>query len=401
MGAATVNPATALSMTIGLQPDSNAEAVLFLSPYVTDEGSGGGLVGRMNLACLRKFAPQTIAFALSNKPSTADYTCINAPRNKLTTALCNMVGLAGRLTPSGFLRSIREILRWRPKIVFLDSSSLGWLALLSRILSPRTHVVVFFYNIEFDFQMSRSRHEGRGYWLSAIAEYINEQLSVMAAHTLLMLTPGDSQRARELYGRGADELTPVSLGDDLSVGGLESEKPVSDAVLFVGSNFFANREAAAYLVEQLAPALARRGKTQIWIAGNAFNQADWHGELPANVRALGRVEDLTALYREASAFVAPIFSGAGMKVKVAEALMHGCPVIGSRFALMGYVDGVSRPHLMVASSVDDYVQSIAECRSQRQSLGQAARQDFADRFSFSAAARRMKAILERRAASHQ
>jgi polysaccharide biosynthesis protein PslH len=388
-------------MATGSQPDSNAKTVLFLSPYVTDEGSGGGLVGRMNLACLREFAPQTIAFALSNKPSTADYTSINAPRNKLATALCNMVGLAGRLTPTGMLRSIREIWRWRPKVMFLDSSSLGWLALWSRMLSPRTHVVVFFYNIEFDFQLSRSRHEGWGYWLSAVAEYINERLSIMAAHTLLMLTHDDSQRARELYGRGADELTPVSLGDDLSAGDLESENAASDAVLFVGSNFFANREAATYLVEQLAPALARRGETQIWIAGNAFNQADWHGELPANVRPLGRVEDLTALYREASAFVAPIFSGAGMKVKVAESLMHGCPVIGSPFALKGYVDGVSRPHLMTASSVEDYLQSIAECRSHRQRLGRAARQDFADRFSFSAASQRMKKVLERRVASHQ
>ena len=52
------------------------------------------------------------------------------------------------------------------------------------------------------------------YWLSAIAEYVNERLSVMTAHTLLMLTQDDSQRAHQLYGRGADDLTPVALGDD-------------------------------------------------------------------------------------------------------------------------------------------------------------------------------------------
>ncbi len=388
-------------MATGSPSDSNADAVLFLSPYVTDEGSGGGLVGRMNLACLLQFAPQTVAFALSNKPSSADYTCIGAPPSKLATALCNLVGLAGRLTPSGLLRSIREIVRRRPAVLFLDSSSLGWLALLSRVLCPRTHVVVFFYNIEFDFQMSRSRHEGRGYWLSALTEYLNERLSVRYAHTLLMLTPDDSRRAKELYGRGADELAPVSLAEDLDAqrGQAQSETPAADAVLFVGSNFFANREAAAYLVEQLAPALARRGDTQIWIAGNAFTRSDWNGELPANVRVLGRVEDLTALYREACAFVAPIFSGAGMKVKVAESLMHGCPVIGSPFALKGYIDGVSRPHLMAASSIEDYLQSIAECRSNQPILRQAARQDFADRFSFSAASRRMMHLLERRVAS--
>jgi polysaccharide biosynthesis protein PslH len=388
-------------MATGSPSDGSAETALFLSPYVTDEGSGGGLVGRMNLACLRQFAPQTAAFALSNKPSGADYTCIGAPPGKVATALCNALGLAGRLTPSGLLRSIREIVRRRPKVLFLDSSSLGWLALLSRVFCPRTHVVVFFYNIEFDFQMSRSRHEGRGYWLSAVAEYLNERLSVRNAHTLLMLTPDDSLRAKELYGRGADELAPVSLGNDLGAqyANAQSETPAANAVLFVGSNFFANREAAAYLVEQLAPALARCGDTQVWIAGNAFTRSDRKGELPANVRALGRVEDLTALYREACAFVAPIFSGAGMKVKVAEALMHGCPVIGSPFALKGYLDGVSRPHLMAASSIEDYLQAIDECRCKRLILQRTARQDFADRFSFSAASRRMSSLLERRVAS--
>jgi polysaccharide biosynthesis protein PslH len=389
-------------MTTGSQSDSSAETIVFLSPYVADEGSGGGLVGRMNLACLRQLAPKTIAFALSNKPSTENYNSISAPSSKLATALCNLIGLTGRLTPAGLLRSVREILRWRPAVVFLDSSSLGWLALLTRILCPRTHVIVFFYNIEFDFQVSRSRHEGRGYWLSAVAEYVNERLSVMTAHSLLMLTPEDSQRAHELYGRGADALTPVALGGD----GLDAAsaprangESASDAVLFVGSNFFANREAATYLVEQLAPALARRGDTQIWIAGNAFDPSDWHGDLPANVRALGRIEDLTSLYRDAAAFVAPIFSGAGMKVKVAESLMHGCPVIGTPFALRGYLDGVSRPHLIAASCVEDYLQAIDACKAQRRCLRQGARQDFVERFSFPAAALRMKAILERRNAS--
>ena len=388
-------------MTTGSQTDTSAEAVVFISPYLTDQGSGGGLVGRMNLACLRHAAPRTVALALSNRPSTANYTSIGAPRNTYATALCNMLGLAGRLTPAGLLRYICEILRSRPAVVFLDSSSLGWLALLARILLPRAHVIVFFYNIEFDFQMSRSRHEGRRYWLSAIAEYINERISVMSAHTLLMLTQDDSRRALQLYGRGADDLTPVALGNDLHAAGADWDRDEdgSDAVLFVGSNFFANREAAAFLVGQLAPALGQRGATQVWIAGNAFNRSDWHEEIPANVRILGRVEDLTALYRKAAAFVAPIFSGAGMKVKVAESLMHGCPVIGTPFALRGYVDGVSRRHLLTASSVDDYLQSIDACKSQRKSLGREARQDFSDRFSFPAAARRLKTILERRIAS--
>ena len=35
-------------------------------------------------------------------------------------------------------------------------------------------------------------------------------------------------------------------------------------------------------------------------------------------------------------YVAPVFSGAGMKVKIAEALMYGIPIIASPHALIGY-----------------------------------------------------------------
>ena len=401
MGTAIVTLAIALAMTTGSRSDGAANAFVFLSPYVADQASGGGLVGRMNLACLRQAAPLTAAFALSNEPSTTNYTSIGAPRNTYTTALCNLLGLAGRLTPVGLLRCMRAILRWRPAVVFIDSSSLGWVALLSRVLSPRSHLVVFFYNIEFDFQIARSCREGRRYWLSAVAEYINERLSVMSGHTLLMLTQDDSRRAHQLYGRGADDLTPVALVDGACATQSmhDTEGSSSNAILFVGSNFYANREAATFLVRRLAPILQRRGGTQVWIAGNGFTPSDWQGELPSNVRMLGRVENLTTLYREATAFVAPIFSGAGMKVKVAESLMHGCPVIGTPLALRGYIDGVSAPHLLTASTDEEYLRAIETCRSRRQDLGRKAREDFVDRFSFPVAARRLRMILERRIAS--
>lgn len=41
-------------------------------------------------------------------------------------------------------------------------------------------------------------------------------------------------------------------------------------------------------------------------------------------------------FRHALAYVAPILSGAGMKVKVAEALSYGLTVFGTPHALLGY-----------------------------------------------------------------
>lgn len=339
--------------------------------------------------------PEMQALALSRAPSGDGFIALGNPGGPVATALCNLAMLAGRLTPGTLLQVIRRIRAKRPDLLFLDSSSLGWVALLTRGLAPRTKVVSFFHNVEFDFQLERCRAEGYRYLLTAVAEYVNESLTARAAHALVTLTSEDAQRVAELYGRQVDCLWPVCLSD---AGGAQvpaNPVPRDDAVLFVGSDFFANREAVNFLLTQVAPALARRGNTRIRIVGKGFSRAEWTGDIPANVDMLGRIPDLTESYKQAFAFVAPIFSGAGMKVKVAEALMHGLPVIGTPLALRGYIDdSKSLPHLLVAATVEDFVAAIEACRCAPPDWYANARIDFEQRFSRTAAERRMRSLLE-------
>ena len=50
----------------------------------------------------------------------------------------------------------------------------------------------------------------------------------------------------------------------------------------------------------------------------------------------GRVEDLSPYYERATLVIGPIFEGAGMKVKTAEALSYGKVFIGTDESLIGY-----------------------------------------------------------------
>jgi glycosyltransferase involved in cell wall biosynthesis len=340
------------------------------------------------------------ALALSRAASSEGFTTIGNPGGPWVTALCNLALLAGRLTPAALLRVIQRILASRPDVVFLDTSSLGWVALLTRWLAPKTRVICFFHNVEFDFQRERSRSEGRRYLLSAAAEYVNEWLSVRSAHRLLTLTGEDAQRVTRLYGRRPDHLWPVCLSDAQFEVELPAPELRDDAVLFVGSGFFANREAVAFLLYQVAPALAKRGNTRIRIAGSGFSRAEWQGDIPPNVDLLGRVPNLTACYRQARAFVAPVFSGAGMKVKVAEALMYGLPVIGSPLALRGYVEkDRDTPHLIEADTPESFVEAIEACFNASRSLYALARADFVYRFSSEAGNKRTQILMEQILAS--
>lgn len=387
-------------MTTGSRPEAVGRSALFVAPFLTDPDSGGGLVSRMNLACLRHAVPRVEALALSRTPSREGFTSIGNPGGPWATALCNLALLAGRLTPAALLRVMRHIRASRPDVVFLDSSSLGWIALLTRWLVPETKVICFFHNVEFDFQRERSRAEGRRYLLSAAAEYVNEWLNVRSAHSLLTLTDEDAQRVTGLYGRGPDHLWPVCLSDTREEAELPGPELRDNAVLFVGSGFFANREAVAFLLDQVAPALAKRGDTRITIAGSGFSRAEWQGDIPANVDLLGRVPDLTTCYRKARAFVVPVFSGAGMKVKVAEALMYGLPVIGSPLALRGYVEKHREtPHLIEAVTPESFVQAIEAISNASRSLYTSARADFEYRFSSEAGKERTRILMEQLLAS--
>jgi glycosyltransferase involved in cell wall biosynthesis len=372
---------------------------IFVSPYLADGSTGGGLVSRMNLQLLQKISSVTHAFALSNNKSVAEYTCIGAPTGKWATALCNLFAIAGRLKPATIITILRHLRTERPDLLFLDSSSLGWLALLCRIMSPDTHIIGFFHNIEFDFQLERSRAEGRQYWLAALAEYISERLITRFSNRLMMFTREDSSRALQLYRRAADLLAPVVLNDTFADIGAPAENPSAavTGILFVGSNFFANRQAVQFLLEQLAPRIKSHPTMEIWIAGSGFSPQAWPGDIPANVRMYGRVDDLGALYRSAAVVAVPVISGAGMKVKVAEALMHGCPVIGTPLALRGYLDdsNTSHRHLRTASTPDEYATAIQFVLNHHAQLRREARLDYEQRFSVPAGEQRLRQLLAR------
>jgi succinoglycan biosynthesis protein ExoO len=68
---------------------------------------------------------------------------------------------------------------------------------------------------------------------------------------------------------------------------------------------------------------------------------------------VGEVEDLTVEYRRAGVVVVPLRSGSGLKVKLVEALNHGCPVVTTAMGAQG-LDGIEPPPFEVADTADRF-----------------------------------------------
>jgi hypothetical protein len=75
-----------------------------------------------------------------------------------------------------------------------------------------------------------------------------------------------------------------------------------------------------------------------------------------NVNFLGKVENLTDLYMNSRAVIAPIFLGSGMKTKVAEAASYGKVTFGTEEAFEGY-ENYEKIGIL-CSKADDFIEKI-------------------------------------------
>jgi len=108
-------------------------------------------------------------------------------------------------------------------------------------------------------------------------------------------------------------------------------KPVLkiEKIVFVGAcNFWPNLEAIEIIKQRIAPRLR---DIEFIIVGKGCKP-----QKEGNITIIGEVKELEPILKEASAFIAPILSGRGIKTKVLTYFLYQKPVIGTSLAFRGY-----------------------------------------------------------------
>jgi glycosyltransferase involved in cell wall biosynthesis len=155
--------------------------------------------------------------------------------------------------------------------------------------------------------------------------------------------------------------------ESVAAGRAPSEPPL---FLFVG-NFVhpPNRDAARLLAERIAPEVRRTlSDATFALAGPAPPEELRELDGRDGVRVTGFVPDLTELLTRATAFVAPIFSGAGMRVKILEAMAAGLPVVSTPLGLSG-IGGRQGESWIEAGSVAEIAAAAVELAGDRERVG--------------------------------
>lgn len=298
-------------------------------------------------------------------------------------------GFIDGLSPGSISQASALVQKHRIHQVFIDGSNFGEFARAIKESKPGIEVTTFFHNVEarFFWGAVKASKSVRSIGVM-LANYLAERKAVKYSDNIICLNERDSRLLERTYGRCATHIAPMSMDDRYEdIEDRSDRAAMCNYALFVGGDFYANSRGAAWFAENVAPFL----DLKTVLVGRGLEK--YRGELEAHdkVEVIGEVESLARWYRDANFVVAPIFDGSGMKTKVAEALMHGKKIIGTKDAFTGY-EAIIDQAGFVCETAEDFIDAASRIEV-RGNFDRGLREIFEQNFSYGAAKARLQRIL--------
>lgn len=239
---------------------------------------------------------------------------------------------------------------------------------------PR-HRIVDFDDVVSSFFLQRSRHaqsilERLFLTVLARSRRNSEDQAVGQWDRVLLCGEGDANTIRARNPRFANRIGVVTNVFDTSnikpqpnselyasLAQASAQGPVR--LLFVGLlNYHPNTDAVMVLADLLHP-LLRHAKRDvaITIAGRSAPESVRAACARVGFRLVENAPDLTPLYRETHAVIAPIRFGSGSRLKILEAWCHGKPLIATGMAMEG-IDLATQDHFYQADTPQDMLEAL-------------------------------------------
>ena len=213
--------------------------------------------------------------------------------------------------------------------------------LVKSIQRKNKKVMVRVHNIERDYAYNIFKNNKNLInYLRYLSFKTNEKKVMKQADGLVFLTRTDVVRAKNKYDimKSKIFLNPMCIKKNI-VNKLPMSSKIS--VLITGSlNYTPNEKGIIWFIKKVWKRILKiKGQKDICliIAGsNPHKKLKKMIESTKNVQLIDTPDEMSVYFELADLYIAPIFDGAGMKVKVGEALSYGIPVVGTSCALVGY-----------------------------------------------------------------
>lgn len=217
--------------------------------------------------------------------------------------------------------------------IVLDFTKLDYV--LDRIGEKK--LIVKVHNVEYDYAKKDFlvNHSLRKLLIFLFSKKQEEKILKRADH-IFALTESDKVRLASLYGEGIQEkisINPVCLYPKENT--VKKKGEVLN-ILITGSLWFGeNANGVEWFIRNVFSNISFPVK--LVVAGaNPNEKLRSLIEKYDNIELIDTPESMDQYFNDCDVVVAPVFNGAGMKVKVAEALSYGRPVVCTKHAAIGY-----------------------------------------------------------------
>ena len=129
-------------------------------------------------------------------------------------------------------------------------------------------------------------------------------------------------------------------------------------LLFVGSlDYKPNIEAVTFIRQILWPVLKRQDSS-ICVAGRGPSDQLKNQLREDGIILIANAENLSDVYAKSQIAIIPLFSGSGSRLKIAEALIHGLPVVSSHTGAEGYPTFQEGLYRTECTPITDFIKTI-------------------------------------------
>lgn len=340
--------------------------VLYIANFLFEEDSGAKSVARTHLDVLIKgyginnvytialVGTRTEIIPLLDK----NFWIERINPNPIYRGINLLGGYTGKINNRIVVKMSDFIDREGIDLVFFDDSIYGKAIKRIKRKYPNVIIASYYHDVKRNLCVDWIKKDKKKTMIYLSLIY-NEFLTQKYADYNLVLNKREEREYKKYYNKNPEVIFPVVLpSPDL----FEVNEKRGDKVniLFVGGYYYPNVNGIDWFVNNVFHKL--EGKYSLTIIGNKMNLiADKYDSIP-NITVHGRIEDLSPYYQTADLIIGPIFEGAGMKVKTAEALSYGKCFVGTDESLEGYAElmdnTIKNKYVIICNNADQFKAAI-------------------------------------------
>jgi glycosyltransferase involved in cell wall biosynthesis len=253
----------------------------------------------------------------------------------------------------------------RPEVVIVEYVTLAYLV-------PHKKDGIRYAVDTHDFLSHRCelfRSQGFTHWVDITEE---QEINALNRFDVVMAIQGEEAKAFDRILEGKQKI--VVAGHPAQLQTTKLRKNSENVVRFglIASANPANTQSVRWFLDEVWNAFGNNGSVEFCLAGSVCKSVSHEG-FASNVRALGRVEELSDFYAQIDVAVNPIQFGTGLKIKTLEAFSFLKPLISSAHGVVGVESEAVELPCRVCDGVLQWREAIRELTESEESRERLAR----------------------------